>query len=123
MTAPPYQFSIPIPPDAESGHYPIAAMGIPAAGGDAIFSPGIEVDIERPDSPREVQNQGRSVNFGCAREKLPLAAIGTFSDGSRVDLNRSTYIAYSSDTPNVATVDWEGWVTSVAPGNARITVT
>ncbi len=122
-TVPPYQFSIPIRPGAESGHYPIAAIGVPTAGGDPVFSAGIEVDIERPDSPQQLQNERGSVNFSYGGEKLPLAVIGTFADGSQVRLNRSTYTRYSSDTPSVATVDAEGWVTSVAPGHAKITIT
>ncbi len=123
MTASPYQFSIPVPPNAESGRCLIAAIGVPTAGGDPVFSADIEVDIERPDSPQQLQNERGSVNFSYGGEKLPLAVIGTFADGSQVRLNRSTYTTYSSDTPSVATVDAEGWVTSVAPGNAKITIT
>jgi hypothetical protein len=55
--------------------------------------------------------------------EAPQSITGVFADGSLVGLEDSTYIAYSSDTPAVATVDWRGVVTAVAPGRATITIT
>jgi len=124
LTAPPYRFSLPIPANVPSGHYSLGAIGMPRSGGDPVFiDVPLDLDVERPDSPRELRPVAGSLNFRYVGEDLPLEVIGLFTDGARVRLTESTYTSYSSNSPNVATVDISGTVTAVAPGVAQITVT
>jgi hypothetical protein len=122
LTAPPYRFSVPISPGTRSGpHKGIVVIGTPPFGGAPVYA-GREVDIERPDLPRRKLNLD-SINFRFVGKELPQSITGVFADGSWAGIEDSTYLAYSSDTPAVATVDWRGVVTAVAPGKATITIT
>ncbi len=123
VTAPPYLFSIQIPPSIPSGHYLIVARGIPQSGGDPIFSDPVDVDIERLDVPTQLKPDGNSVNLGYVGSELPLGVVGVFADGARVRLTQSKYTTYSSDTPDVVTVDERGIVAAMGPGKANLTVT
>ena len=123
LFAPPYQFSIPIPRGVPSGHYLIGVMGTPKSGSDPVFGTSVDVDVERPDNPRQLKSDGNSVNFDAVGSELPPGVTGAFADGSRVRLTASSLIGYSSDSPGIATVDWRGVVTAVGPGKATITIT
>jgi hypothetical protein len=121
LTGPPYRFSIPVAPDTTSGPQSIQVIGIPASGGDAVFS-SITVDVERPDSHQSLKLNLGSLHFGFVGEELPEGVTGVFADGSLVDLDYSTYLTYVSDSPSVATADGRGMVTAVAPGFANVTI-
>ena len=123
LTAPPYRFAVTVSPETPSGpHKTISAMGIPRFGGNPIHT-GIDVDIERPDLPRQLKLNLEIIRFGFVGEETPQSVTGVFADGSLAGLEDSTYTSYTSDTPAVATVDWRGMVTAVAPGKANITIT
>jgi uncharacterized protein YjdB len=122
LIAPPYQFSVAVSPETPSGPYKtILAMGIPPFGGSPVYT-AIDVDIERPDLPQQLKLNLETIRFGFVGEEAPQSVTGVFADGSLVGLESSTYISYTSDTPAVATVDWRGMVTAVAPGKANITI-
>lgn len=116
-----YEFEIKIPSDAESRIYTlVAANAFLAADVNGAESPGVPVDIERPDNP------------GLLRETLgwlalkpgevwPLSITGKFADGEEVELTRSTRTEYMSNRRSVASVSKEGVVTAHQPGEARIT--
>jgi hypothetical protein len=120
LNAPPYQFSMQIPADATPHVYDLTAWGLTAPGADPIRSPLVPIDVERPDSPVKVTVD--SLVFSAVGDRLPLVVFGTFSDGSKYHLNRSTKTTFVSDTPSVATVSSEGVVTAVSPGQAHIVV-
>jgi hypothetical protein len=123
LAGPPYQFSIPVSPEIPSGpNKSLMAVGIPKSGGAPVYA-AIDVDIERPDLPRRLKLNAGIVIFRYVGEELPLDVTGVFADSSLADLEHSTYASYTSDTPAVATVDWRGMVTVVAPGKANITIT
>jgi hypothetical protein len=121
LFAPPYVFSLQIAPDASSGTYALTPFGTLKSGGDVVGS-DITIDVERADSPRQLRSELSVIYFHYVGDSAPTIVTGVFADGARVMLTRSTYIAYSSDTPGVATVDEQGAVTAVAPGEANITI-
>ncbi len=52
--------------------------------------------------------------------KVQFTATGVFSDGSRVDLTNDPSVTWSSSDPSIFTVDGDGLVTTVLPGNANV---
>ena len=62
------------------------------------------------------------LRFSAPGESMPSHVIGTFADGSQVDMTHSIQMSYSSQNPQIATVDGQGIVTAVAPGSTRIVV-
>jgi hypothetical protein len=63
------------------------------------------------------------VTFQSQGQKLPLHISGTFSDGSVLDVTRSSNLAFAASDTSVASVDKNGIVTAVAKGTASITAT
>jgi hypothetical protein len=122
LSAPPYQFSLQIPAGTRPRRYPLTAEGTTAPGQGTNSDP-ITLVVERPDNPVSLSAQPAVMSFHLAGDQCPLRIVGTFPDGSLVDVDESTYIAYQSDTPGVATVDGDGHVTAVAAGTANITAT
>jgi len=119
LSAPPYQFSYPIPADYASGRYRFHATGATESG-EPVCSDVVEIDIERPDEPKKLLAEFVSLTFGDEKV-LPLQIWGIFADGSKVDVTRSRRMAYTSDKPAIATVSDDGVVSAVAQGKARIT--
>ena len=120
LSAPPYQYLYPVPADFAPGRYRFKAAGVTASG-ETSYSTPFEVDIERPDEARKLQSEWVSLTFVDEKD-LPLQIWGTFADGSKIDVTRSTRTAYTSDRPGVVTVSAEGSVSAVSAGKARITV-
>ena len=120
LTAPPYEYSYPIPADLAPGRYRLKAAGATASG-ETVYSDPIEVDIERGDKPKKLESEWQSVTL-AEQEDTPLQVWGVFADGSKIDVTRSTRATYTSDRPTVAAVTTEGGVSGVAAGKARITV-
>jgi hypothetical protein len=119
LSRPPYVFNIQIPPDASSGMCAVGATGTPKSAGADVWHQ-VTIDVERADTPQRLIPALSALIFPYAGEKVSLDVIAAFADGSRVLATHSTYIAFSSDTPGVATVDEQGAVTAVAPGEAKI---
>lgn len=122
LTAPPYGFRIWIPLDSVPGTLMFNAVGV-IRPGVTVDSDAITIDIERPDSPRKLNPNLRSLYFEDAGEDLVLAVVGIFDDGSEIALGRSTRTTFASDNTAVATVNSTGVVTAGSPGSARITIT
>ena len=120
LTAPPYQFSVAIPADMVPGQYWLTADGITAPG-QGTTSGSISLTVERPDNPVSLSAQPGVMSFRLTEDQCPLMVVGTFPDGSLIDVTASSYISYQSDAPSVAAVDGDGHVTAVAPGSANIT--
>jgi hypothetical protein len=121
LAAPPYRFQIPIPPDADSRTYFLLVTGTTAAG-EAVRSDEVKIDIERPDPPVRIRNEGSTISFDYVGDQARLLVTGTYADGSRVTLTYSSLTSYSSDSPSVATVDSMGLVIATGPGSAAITI-
>lgn len=122
-TSMPAQFSIPIPPDADSGLITISADGLTQSG-QSVTSAPIQIDIERPDLPASLSTfQSSSVGLETLGETDRLIVLARFVDGSTVDVTHSTLVSYGTSNAAVAAVDESGMVTAVSPGSAMISVT
>jgi hypothetical protein len=115
LVAAPYQVSIQIPLGIRPRRYRLRAVGTTTPG-QGVTSDPITLVVERPDNPVTLSAEPSIMNFQLAGDQSPLRIVGTFPDGSLVDVDESTYITYQSDTPSVATVDADGHVTAIAPG-------
>jgi hypothetical protein len=76
-----------------------------------------------PDAPVAIANDSRTLGLAYVGDSGDLLVDGTFADGSKVELQRSSLTTYTSDNPAVATVDSTGVVTATGPGLANITIT
>lgn len=128
LEAPPWEFKIPIPPDASSRTYTLVVVGTTTTG-EGVASGRVTIDVERPDPPVQIANDVRSLHLRYVGDKLQLHVDGVYADGSRVDLRYSSLTTYSSDNPAVASVSGTsgyvpgtGFVTAVGPGRATITI-
>jgi hypothetical protein len=117
---PPYQFSYRISPGLASGRYHFKAEGITVSG-TMVYSDPVEVDIEQPEQPKKLESGWQLLSL-TVNEKANLIIWGIFPNGLRVDVTRSTLIAYASDRPDVAAVSNEGCITGNHAGKAKITV-
>ncbi len=111
-----------IPSKIDPGPCRLTALGVTHAG-NAIGSKWVRVAIERPDSPLQLKPYLSPLSFRYIGDDVNLSVLGTFADGSKVSLTRSTLTTYASDTPEVVTVDAQGTVTAVGPGSAKIIIT
>jgi hypothetical protein len=75
-----------------------------------------------PSSHLAINAQPAILNFTKIGNKIPLRAIGTFADGTTLDITHSIRTTYSSDDSQIATIDANGVVTAVAPGQTFILV-
>ena len=117
----PAQFSFDIPADITCRRYQVAANGRTSSGQDVETS--ITIDVERSDMPSSIRTTLSSLRFEAPGGYVPLDIMGSFSDGKVLDVTQSSYVAYTSSNPAIATVTTWGQVTAVAAGDALITVT
>ena len=126
---PPYRFALQIPssPHVRSGSCALTAVGVPPSGIDDATYDKVDIDIERPQSPKRLTIEVLDLHSVAARFKHAgeirrLVITGIFADGSRVNLTRSSLTVYESSAPSVITVNADGIVTAVGNGSATITV-
>ncbi len=109
LSAPPYQFTIQVPNAISPGQYMLTAVGNTASG-PGTYSTPIFVDVERPDSPVSINVEPTIFKLYPGQMGY-LRVIGTFADGSSLDLTKSTTTTFSSSVNAVATVNAQGIVT------------
>jgi Bacterial Ig-like domain (group 2) len=116
----PYLFHVTVPERSAPGRYMITAS-LYTPSRVSIASDTIWIDVERPDSPRNIRIGAGSTNFqvGLGTE---LKVVGTFEGGTEIDLSHSTRTTYAPDSTGVVSVSKEGQVTALAPGAATILV-
>ena len=117
----PAQVSFTIPADIAPGAYSLTAVGTTAAGSH-VESDSVDIQVERPDAPLSLDSLISNVMFQRTSESIPLIVLGTYQDGSVLDVTHSTHVSFSSSNTAVATVDSQGIVTAVAVGRTYITV-
>ena len=115
------QFLLTIPSDTTIGAYDVGAMGT-APDGSVVDSPPISLQVDIPKSRFKMGTEPSVLRFDAPGETMPLHVIGIFANGSKMDMTHSTQMSYSSQNPQIATVDDRGIVTAVAPGSTRIVV-
>jgi hypothetical protein len=117
-TAAPAQFSVAIPADMACRTHTLTARGRTTAGQDA--SAEVDIDVEKPDVPWSLSALLRQIIFDAQGDSYSIGLLGTFADGSVLDVTESSNVTYSSSNAGVATVEGFGLVTAVAPGKASI---
>ena len=120
QTSVPAQFSFTAPLDAACGPYAFTATGA-AASGDDVESVPILIDVERPDLPTLVSTPTSKIMMSAPGETAPLILLAKFADGFLLDITHSSKVAYSSTDTRVATIDANGIVTAVSPGQVFVT--
>jgi Bacterial Ig-like domain (group 2) len=120
-TSLPAQFWVAIPPNMTCRSHTFTAIGRTASGQDASAS--ILIDVEKPDMPSEISARLRQIIFDGQGDSCSIRLLGTFGDGSVLDVTESSNVSFSSLNAAVATVEGCGLVTAVAPGRSSILAT
>ncbi len=110
ITASPYQFSLPIPANISPGRYSLTALGVSATGN--ATSAAITISVERPDAPVQI-DVAPTILYLPVGARVPLRVVGTYADGTQLDITHSVSTTFSSTSASAATVDTQGYVTAV----------
>jgi hypothetical protein len=121
LFAPPYRFSIAIPPNTRPRRYNLTANGYTEPGRVANSEP-VEILVERSDKPLSLTAEPSVLDFQYVGDQTRLAAVGRFIGSERVDLYESSYVRYVSSDPRVATVTRDGLVTATGAGSVKIAI-
>jgi hypothetical protein len=130
MGKPPWVVSGEIPLDTELGKTEFTATGTTLSGAQVQSDP-IEIDVEPAEIPPvtftpsaliipvgscvRLSNETRAQCFG------DFFVTGTYADGTRVNLNHSTRINFTSQSPAIASMNRDGTVLlGVSPGSTKI---
>jgi hypothetical protein len=111
------QFLQTIPTTIIPGIYHLTAMGMISTG-DTESEP-VAIDVEPRNSPIEVTGDP-TLLVPDVGDQFPLRVLGTFPDGSKLDLTNSSRTTYFSYDTKVAAVSSTGMVTGVGPGQTFI---
>jgi hypothetical protein len=112
-----YQCSLVIPANVSPGTYTLTAFGV-SASGNATSAPVI-ISVERPDAPVEITVAPASLYLPVGA-RAPLRVMGTYADGTQLDISHSASTTFSSTSTSVATVDTQGYVTAVGPTHGQV---
>lgn len=118
---PPYSFELAIPADV-IGPRTITALGI-VSQEQGTFSPSIVVDSETSANLTLLTVSFSRIAFRYPGQQIPLNVVGTFNDGTDLDVTRSSRISYTSTDITVAAVDLNGVVTATGAGATTVLVT
>jgi len=114
------QFQLTIPSNTTIGPYDVSAVG--TANGSLVASPAISLQVDTQNSGSSLATQPSVLRFSAAGQTIPLHVFTTAPDGSQLDITHSVQMSYASQNPQIANVDAQGDVTSVAPGSTYIVV-
>jgi hypothetical protein len=87
-----------------------------------VASETVWVDVERPDSPRQIRITNAALHFAQVDARDDLQVMGMFDAAGEVNLSRSSRTSYETEPPGIVSVDRAGQVRGLAPGAARILV-
>jgi hypothetical protein len=119
LIAPPYQFSITIPTKIRPVPYTLVAEGTSVSSAVPSSVP-VSIDVEHTATPQSLA-AGTALELAIG-EHSPVRVDGTYSDGSVVDLSRSTQTTYDTDPAGIVSVTSEGLVTGLAGGSTTIVI-
>ncbi len=122
ITVPPYDFTIEIPKQINSGTYNLTADGATASRHD-VKSDTVTIDVERASSPVSLHAEDFSSLRVHVGRMTYTRIVGVFGDGTSADLQLSTLTIFRTDNIAVATVAPNGVITGVAPGSTKLMVT
>jgi hypothetical protein len=114
------QFLLTIPTAIQPGIYHVTAVG--RVSDSQVESETLALDVEKTQEPTRIWAEPFIIQFTRLGDQIPLRVLGSFSDGSQVELTRSTKTKYASADPRVAAVTNAGLVTSIGVGKTSILV-
>jgi Dockerin type I domain len=109
--------------DAALGLHIVAAGGLRKAGEKyvQVASSPIHLDVECDFSLSAMQTDPVQIAFAYSGDQTSLSVSAKTPEGRTLDVSRSTRVIYSSQNPNVATINTEtGEVTATGPGNTNL---
>ncbi len=112
------QSQLTIPSNTTIGSYTVSALGN-AADGSLVVSPPISLQVDTQNPATSMVTQPDALRFSAAGQTIPLHIIGSVA-GSQLDITHSLQMSYSSENPQIATIDGNGIVTAVALGSTHI---
>lgn len=115
----PYSFSLTIPTKIRPGNYQITAVG--GVQPLLVRSRPITLTVEKTEPIADLRVEPTFVNLGFVGDQFPIRVIGTFSDGTTLDLEESSQTTYSYDS-TVINVDGSGTVIAVGGGKTNLVV-
>jgi IPT/TIG domain/Bacterial Ig-like domain (group 2) len=113
------QFTMTLPTTIAPGFYNLTAVGTNASG-DVESAPAA-IDVE-PQFLGAISVNPTVLTLNSVGDQYPLHVIGTYSNGTTLDVTHSTQLAYSSFNTQIATVSSSGMITAVAAGRTYIVV-
>jgi IPT/TIG domain len=115
-------FEMVIPKTVPPGRYNLSPVG---ATSEPVFSEPVSIQVEREDPAAGLDVQPSFLVFAQLEDSygMPVSVIGTFVDGSRLDVTHSHNTSFTTKDPEVARVDDQGKVIPVGPGQTSIIVT
>jgi hypothetical protein len=116
----PLQFVLTIPVATQPGIYRVTAVGRTGAG--PVESDGLALDVERAEEPARIWAEPSILQFARVGDRIPLRVLGSFADGSQVELTRSSKTRFTSADSGIASITSDGLVTAVAEGKTAILV-
>lgn len=121
-TSVPASFSLAIPTEIACGPLMLTAFAA-TSDGQSAQSATILIDVERPDLPTSLSALMPAIYFESQGEQSPVVVLGTFTDGSVLDVARSSNLSYVSSNTSIATVDSSGIVKAISTGATTVTAT
>jgi len=116
----PYRFSVRIPPHITPGKYALTAFG-QYLNGTNLKSESLTIWVERPGQPLSIQVDPPFLDVEVG-DGSSLRVLGTYADGSEVDLTRSRHTNFVSQSPEIARVSFDGFVDAVRVGVTNIVI-
>ena len=117
----PLQFQLTIPSDTTIGAYDVSAAGA-TPDGSVVDSTSISLQVDTQYPAYSIETEPSVLRFDAAGQGIPLHVFTTAPDGSQLDITHSVQMTYSSQDPQIATVDNRGEVTTVGLGSTYIVV-
>jgi len=114
------QFTLTLPNTIPPGLYNLTAVGMNASGD--VESAPVAIDVEPQFVPTSIVANPPWLNLNSIGDQFPIRVIGTFVDGSTLDVTGSSRTVFTSNNTQVASVSRSGMITSVGPGQTSIMV-
>jgi hypothetical protein len=113
------QFTLTLPTTIPPGLYNLTAVGTNSNG--LVQSAPVAIDVE-PQYLGAISIVPTVLTLNSVGDQYPLHVIGTYSNGTKLDVTQSTQLSYSSYNTQIATVSSSGMITAVAAGQTFILV-
>jgi hypothetical protein len=121
-SGPPFHIGLTIPSKyIGAGPYKLSALGQTASGAP-VDSEIVIVDVERTDKPTKLIVWPPKLMLQFPGDQVHLKVTGVFTDGSSIDMTRSSEVVYHSENGSIVAVDTQGQVTGLSSGRSTIFV-